>query len=147
MRRPSSGKQGPAFENLAAEPGGGPRSQPCRLVAVERTIGQAGKDLLAVETHRTSPVMRVIARAGSRPEDRFLTGATTVGCGRGRPEAGLVQRAHGGQHGGNRRAGEADRADGGEPGQDAGEAEDTAGVAAAVDDLFLSWGFLSARGG
>jgi len=50
----------PDFENLAAEPGGGPGSHPCRLLAAERKICQARKDLLAVETHRTSPPRRRI---------------------------------------------------------------------------------------
>jgi len=49
----------------------------------------------------------------------------------------LVKRTQNGV--GNRRAGDADRADGGDYGQDADEPEDTAGVAAAVHDLFLFW--------
>src|SRR5262249_7350512 len=60
-------------------------------------------------------------------------------------ERPLVKRKQDG--GGNRCAGEAYRAGSGESGQDAGETEDMAGGVAAVHDVFLFLGFLSARGG
>jgi hypothetical protein len=42
------------FEDLATEPCSDPGSQPCRLLAAQRTIRHTRKDLLLVETHFTS---------------------------------------------------------------------------------------------